>query len=364
MTHDLLLVGAGGQGRRWLSNFIPSNEETGHVNLVGVVDPDEDALALAQEEATLAEDRYYTDVQTALIDLDVDAVANVTPPQFHESVVDAAIEHDAHVISEKPIADTLDAAVRIAEKVERAGLKMGVTMSHRFRDDITTLRRGIEAGDYGAVDYLVGRYTVNARSRGSWAGERLYDWDGYPMLIDGAVHHLDLLADMAGGTCEQIIAHGWNPDWSDFAGQPNSLVTMILDNDTRVTYEGSNTNAVSLNGWGQEHIRAECEESTLILDGHELRRFDYEEDRENCLENNRFTDGTPLDLDEQPKWANTWLLEQFAEWLDGGDAMETDVESNLQSMALVYGAIESVETGQVVNPQEVLADARERVHVS
>ena len=45
----------------------------------------------------------------------------VVPPAFHESVVDAALAHDMHVISEKPIADTLEASVRIADKVQRPG---------------------------------------------------------------------------------------------------------------------------------------------------------------------------------------------------------------------------------------------------
>lgn len=358
MVHDLLLVGAGGQGFRWLTSFIPPNEETGHVDLVGVVDPDEDALARAEEARDLPSDRFYADVDVALDDLDVDAVANVSPPKFHESVVEAAVEHDAHVISEKPIADTLEAAIRITDMIEEAGLKMGVTMSHRFRDDVRTLRRMVRSGEHGDVDYLVSRYAVNARSRGSWARDSLYDWEGYPMLVDGAVHHLDLLADVAGGECRRIHAQSWNPDWSEFDGDPNCLVTMELDNGARVTYEGSNTNAATLNGWGNEHIRAECSDATLVLDGHEIRRFGYDPEAENCVEHARIEDGESIELDQQGKWANTWLIERFAEWLDGGEAMETNVSDNLQSMALVYGAIASAEAGEPVDPQDVLDEAR------
>ncbi|MFB6296333.1 MAG: Gfo/Idh/MocA family protein [Halobacteriales archaeon] len=362
MTHDLIHVGAGDQGLRWLDSFIPANEETGHVNLVGVVDPDEDALSEAEAHADLPADRFYADLEEALSEHDADAVSNVTPPPVHEDVVDAAIDHDVHVISEKPIAHTLESSVRIAEKVERAGLKMGITMSHRFRQDVTSLRRRIRSGAHGDVDYLVGRYAVNARSYG-WV-DRLYDWDEHPMLIDGSVHHLDLLADLAGGTCETVFAHSWNPAWSEFDGDPNAVVTMVLDNGTRVTYEGSNTNAVSLNGWGNEHVRAECENATLILDGHEIRRFEYDPEGENCLENNRFEDGERVQLEDGEKWSNAWLIEQFAEWLDGGPEMETNVRDNLQSMAMVYGAIESAETGESVRVQDLLEETRERVDVT
>ena len=44
-------------------------------------------------------------------------------------------------------------------------------------------------------------------------------------------------------------------------------------------------------------------------------------------------------LRSQPKWSNTWLIEKFVRWLDGGEPMETNVEANLQSVALIFAAI-------------------------
>jgi hypothetical protein len=45
-------------------------------------------------------------------------------------------------------------------------------------------------------------------------------------------------------------------------------------------------------------------------------------------------------------------------WLDGGEPMETNVEDNLQSIALIFSAIESSRTGLPVKVQEFLAKAR------
>ena len=59
----------------------------------------------------------------------------MVPPNYHEAVVDAAVEHGLDILSEKPIADTMDGSVRIARKVRDAGRKMAVTMSHRFDQD-------------------------------------------------------------------------------------------------------------------------------------------------------------------------------------------------------------------------------------
>ena len=56
--------------------------------------------------------------------------------------------------------------------------------------------------------------------------------------------------------------------------------------------------------------------------------------------------------------ANTWLVAQFLDWLDGGPAMETNIEDNLQSCALIFAAIESSKTGQPVDVQAFLRQAQ------
>ena len=52
--------------------------------------------------------------------------------------------------------------------------------------------------------------------------------------------------------------------------------------------------------------------------------------------------------------------QRFVHWLDGGEPMETNVEANLQSVALVFAAIESSRTGQSVKVQEMLRNEVER----
>ncbi|MFB6295575.1 MAG: Gfo/Idh/MocA family protein [Halobacteriales archaeon] len=359
MAYRMIQVGTGGRGRTWCRSILPPNVEDGLIEPVAAVDLDPDAHENAIEGLGLDPGQCYTDMEEALEAVEADIVGNVTPPHVHEDVVEAALAHDMDIISEKPIADTLEASARIVKKVEDADAKMGVTMSHRFRDDVTTLRRQVRSGEHGPLDYLYGRYAVNARSYG-W-GDRLYEWDEHPLLIDGSVHHLDLLADLAGGEPEEIYAHTWNPEWSEFDGDPNAVVHLKCDDGTHVTYEGSNTNAVSTGGWGNEHVRAECRDATLMLDGHEIAAFPYDEDGENCTGNARFSDGEAIPLDEQEKWSDPWLVEQFVEWLDGGEPMETNVEDNLVSMALVFGAIESAETGEPVNVGDLLAEARAEV---
>jgi predicted dehydrogenase len=358
MTYRMIQVGTGGHGRSWCERFLPPNVRDGLIEVVAAVDVNPDALANAQKHLGLPPEKCYTDMRRAFDENMADFCTVVVPPAFHEQVVDMALAHDMHILSEKPIADTLAASVRIAEKVKRAGKKMAVTMSHRFDQDKTTMRRELRSGAYGALDYLICRFTCDMRKFGAWGAifrHQIQD----PLMIEGAVHHLDILADMADAKCDTLYAQTWNPRWGEYAGDSQGLVTMHFGNDTRALYEGAKTNAVSLNGWTDEYIRAECELATLVLDRRRLVKLPY--NSETIRANKRESDGEEIPLLQQPKWANTWLVEKFVRWLDGGEMMETNVEDNLQSVALIFAAIESSHSGQPVRVQELLEQTRQEV---
>lgn len=357
MAYKVIQVGTGGFGRAWCERFLPPNAADGLIEVVAAVDLDPVALQNARQHLGLRDDQCYTDIQKAFDENKADFCTIVVPPAYHESVVDLALEHDLNILSEKPIADTLAGSIRIANKAKSVGKKMGVTMSHRFDQDKTTLRRELRSGQHGDMDYMMCRFTCDARLFGTWGKFRHEIAD--TLLIEGAVHHLDILADMSGALCDTIYAQTWNPRWGEYAGDSQALVTMHFANGTRAVYEGAKTNAVGLNGWTREYIRAECEKSTLVLGQRRLEVFRYNP-------NARWTEknegqGETIALMEQPKWANAWLIEKFVRWLDGGEPMETHVEANLQSVALIFAAIESCRTGQPVQVQEFLAQTRREV---
>lgn len=354
MPYKVIQVGTGGFGGWWCKHFLPPNVKDGLIEVVAAVDINPEALQNAREGLGLRQDQCYTDIHKAFAENRADFCTIVVPPAHHESIVDMALAHDLHILSEKPIADTLAASLRIAEKVKHAGKKMGVTMSHRFDQDKTTLRHELRSGRYGALDYLVCRFTCDARKFGAWGKFRHEIPD--TLMVEGAVHHLDILADLAGVKCDTIYAQTWNPKWGEYAGDSQALVTMHMENNTRATYEGAKTNAVGLNGWGQEYIRAECEQATLILSRRRLERFLYDPSR--AWAGGIEGQGETIPLLEQPKWSNAWLIEKFVRWLDGGEPMETNVEDNLQSVALVFAGMESSRTGLPVKVQEFLAKAR------
>ena len=357
MAYKMIQVGTGGFGGWWCEHFLPPNVKDGLIEVVAAVDLNPAALDNARKHLGLRADQCYTDMRKAFDDNQADFCTIVVPPAFHEQVVDLALSHDLHILSEKPIADTLAASVRIARKVKQAGKKMGVTMSHRFDQDKTTLRRELRSGRYGALDYLVCRFTCDCRKFASWGKFRHEIPDA--LMVEGAVHHLDILADLAGAQCDTIYAQTWNPRWGEYAGDSQGLVTMHFANGARAMYEGAKTNAVGLNGWTHEYVRAECESATLVMSHRKIEGFPY--DPSKSWAGATEGQGETVPLIEQPKWANTWLIEKFVRWLDGGEPMETNVQDNLQSVALIFAAIESSRTGLPVKVQELLAQETSRI---
>lgn len=348
----LVQVGTGGGiGGTWCRQLLPPFVAEGRLDVVAAVDVDPDALVNAREGLGLPARRCYTSLERALRDHEADALTIVVPPAHHESIVDAALERGMDILSEKPIADTLEASARIVEKTRRAGIRMGVTMSHRFDEDKTTLNEEVRADRNGQLDYLVARFTASARVFGQWRPFR-HQME-HPMLIEGSVHHLDILADLAAAPCRSLWATTWRPLWGEYAGDTNVLAVLEFENGVLAQYEAATAAAATLNGWSQEYIRAECEHATLVLDRRVVRRYPYDPAAP-LHETIAIDSGEVIPAPQRIRWGHARLIEDFLHWRDGGPPMETEVEANLRSVLLVTAAIESSRTHESVRPADLL----------
>lgn len=348
MTKKVIHVGIGGFGRRWCREFLANNIADGTVEVVAIADVSADALAQGQELLGLPDSACYTDINEAFANNDADFCTVVVPPEFHETVIDAAIAHGLDILCEKPIADTMAGSVRIARKVKEAGRKMAVTMSHRFDQDKTTLRQIIRQGTLGRVNLVSCRYYADMREHMGWGALFRHTMQD-PLLIEGAVHHLDIVADLAGAKCDTLFATTWKPDWAEYAGDVDGIVTMVFENGVRGIYEGSSSSPTGLNDWTREYVRVECENGTAILNSREIEVFSRQPLKR---QRHREGQGQKIQLLEQPKWINSWLIEKFCAWLDGGPEMETIVEKNVQASALIFASIESARSGQAIKVQD------------
>jgi predicted dehydrogenase len=350
MTQRVIHVGVGSFGQRWCREWLAGNTVDGTIEVVAVVDVRPEAAALGGSILRLPPERCFTDAATAFAKVPADFCTIAVPPEFHEAVIDAALAHGLDVLCEKPIADTMAAAARVVRKVRESGRKMAVTMSHRFDQDKTTLRQIIRSGELGRVNTVSCRYASDMRKHMAWGALFRHTMQD-PLIIEGAVHHLDYVADLAGAPCKTLYASTWKPAWAEYQGDTDGIVMMQFANGARGVYEGSSCTAVGLNDWYREYVRVDCEFGTAIMNSREIevfRRLDIKRQR------HREGQGQKIPLLEQSKWLNVWLIDQFTRWRAGGPAMETAVDANLQAAALIFASIESARSGKPIEVQDYI----------
>ncbi|WP_028032473.1 Gfo/Idh/MocA family protein [Chelativorans sp. J32] len=148
-----------------------------------------------------------SDLEPIFTDETIDALMVLTPPNSHGELVQRAAETGKHVLLEKPLEISTERALHMVEAAERAGVKLGVVLQHRFRPVSVALARLIEEGRLGE---LVG---VSAKLA-NWRPQSYYDQpgrgtkarDGGGVLLTQGIHTLDLLISLA-GLPEEVAAY-------------------------------------------------------------------------------------------------------------------------------------------------------------
>ena len=123
--------------------------------------------------------RVYTDFRELVVDRELDAVAVVTPDFAHREPIVAAARAGKHVITEKPLATTLEDAEAVAEAVRTAGVRLMVDFHTRWNPPIVIARRDIEEGALGEIvsAYFRLNDTISVPTRMlSWAQQSSILW--------------------------------------------------------------------------------------------------------------------------------------------------------------------------------------------
>ena len=344
-----IIIGAGGRGGYWVHAVLTSMRD--RVQVVGLVDLAQEPLDEGAKAHDLSPAQLFTDAERALDSIEADFCLISTPPWVHEGNVRAAVERGLPILSEKPVADTLEASIRIKKLVEGAGLPMTVVQNYRYSPYMLAFRDMLRSGELGRLSHLIGRFAAcynPPRNR----GRRFRHEMDYALLIEGSVHHFDMLRNLSGEDCEEIFGYGWIPPWADFQGDCNGLYVMRMTDDSRAFYEGSCTTEGYENSWHQEYYRAECERGAVVVDA------------DNVVTLHRIGEEPEIvqQPDDAPEAGQAIVLE-FLDCLKTGEPSQTAIADNIKSAGMVFAAIECDRTGQPVKVQEMLDEAEARIQV-
>ncbi len=141
----------------------------------------------------------YTDFDEMLENDEIDIVSICLPSSLHAEFACRAMAKGKHVLIEKPIDITPEAA----EKIEEARIKYGkvaaVVHQNRYNAPMDPIKDAVDAGRLGKIavaTFGVKWYRDQSYYNGNWHGT--WDIDGGGSLMNQAVHTVDLMQWLLG----------------------------------------------------------------------------------------------------------------------------------------------------------------------
>lgn len=144
---------------------------------------------------------FYTDYRQMLLDTRIDAVHICTPHHLHREMIIEALAAGKQVFSEKPLGLSLAEVALIREAASHAQGVLGVCYQNRYNPTSQAIRQQLADGGIGPLRGIKASLTW---SRGGnyyrpdgWRGR--FATEGGSLLINQAIHTLDLMQWFAGG---------------------------------------------------------------------------------------------------------------------------------------------------------------------
>ncbi|ETX04858.1 MAG: hypothetical protein ETSY2_26355 [Candidatus Entotheonella gemina] len=218
-------------GRHAENKIAPAIHAAPHAELVAVCSRDQQrADAFAERHGALA---AYDSIESVLQDSRVDAVFIVSPNALHASQTIQAARAGKHVLTEKPMATSVEDAIAMIQVCRQHGVMLGVGFHLRTHPAHLEILRVLQQQALGTIALLNGQWGFGARGQVMPPPRPpLQQWWEEPELIGGAstmmgtgVHVVDLYRFLLGQEIVELtaLADGQTPN------QPlEQLLTMSL----------------------------------------------------------------------------------------------------------------------------------------
>ncbi len=195
----LAVVGVGGISRK----HIEAIRELDVCELAAVCDVEEERAKAASSEHGVP---GYAKLDEMLSKEKPDAITVCTPHWSHPAVACAALAAGVHVLTEKPMAVTVEDAERMTAEAKEAGKILAVVFQHRTDPVNAAARKIVESGDLGRIrrtllvnaTFRPDAYFRTDEWRGTWKGE------GGGVLVNQAPHALDLFLWISGTMPDRV----------------------------------------------------------------------------------------------------------------------------------------------------------------
>jgi len=211
------------------------------VRVVFVADVNEErARALAEEIGC----RHTTDPRQAIEEAGVNIVSVCTPTYLHPELSLYAMERGRHVLTEKPIALTLEDADAMIAAAKRHGVHLAVGLMHRFNPLLPRLEELVQSGAVGRPVVFRDITTAQIRPKRLMHGKYA---NGGP-VIDFCVHLFDDWARLFQSPAVEIMA--WGAVFGEGKPELEAVKPLAVDTASFIVRYGSGDVAHMNISWG------------------------------------------------------------------------------------------------------------------
>ena len=340
MALKLIQAGVGGMGGQWVKALAGRAD----VEVVAIVDIADKPLAEAGDALNVPADRQFKDLAQAVAAMKADAILTVTPPAIHVKHAEIAFANGLHLLTEKPIGGTLDDAKKMVRLAKEADRVLMVAQNYRYSNAAQTLARLVHEAPLGPLGHGHIDFYIPGDFRGSFRQTM-----EFPLLVDMAIHHLDLIRAVTGRNIVKVTAQTFDPEWSWYQHHPGLKMLMELEGGMPFSYSGDWSGRGRNTTWNGAW-RLQCERGSIELlhDGklHQATNTFWGNDQTN----------ETIAADAIPEQGQSALLTRFVKAIDTRTSPETSGADNLWSFAAVTAGVISSREGRSVDVAGLLQD--------
>jgi len=324
----------------WLEAIASTPALADAVEIVGLVDIDRTAAERCADQHGLSGAAIGSDLAEILSQTGADMLFDVVPPAARRAVVETGFAHGCHVLSEKPMALSLDDARALIAGAEAAGRVHAIVQNRRFNPGIRRLRATIESGALGDLTAIHADFFIGAHFGG------FRDLMENVLLVDMAIHTFDAARFMAGKTPLGVYCQQTNPKGSWYAHGAAANALFDFSDEVVFAYRGS---------WCAEGANTSWDASWRIIGSNGSVLWDGADKFEARVvdgEEGFFRPLREIELPPPPDAGQTHghasVLSEFVDAIEAGRTPETAGTDNIKSLAMVFAAIDSAATQQRV----------------
>jgi len=179
------------------AKHIEGSKNASSGNLVALCDVDPQRKALADELNI----PFFTDYQEMITQADLEGVIDATPNQLHAEVGIACVQRGVHVLTEKPIASTLEEGNRLVEAVEQSGVNLLVGHHRRHFPLVRRAREIVQGGELGKLIGITVMWALMKPDGYFDVAWRSQKTGGGPILLN-TIHEIDNLRFICGDVAQ------------------------------------------------------------------------------------------------------------------------------------------------------------------